>query len=488
MIIRYSSLIILFHLYFVINITAQAEDTATAIKKYQSDVIAAEKSGDKQKIAKALGRLSFEQAMNNNFVEATTNVERAITLFQALNDKIGEARCYGTLIAIHETMHNYDKEEEYALKAYSIAAVEKDTLLLTSVCDALGSVYHSKKDFQKSLKYYLESLRYAEQNGSGTGAIRSNLCSVYKELGEWEKGLESANLAVKALLEEGDTLRYTTALYNQALFNGHFKRFEIAEKQMQEGNALVKYMGIPDVERDMHLAHAIFFQQKGDWKNALIAQKMYHAADSSLTSESHHLQFAAFETAFKTKEKEQENLVLSQKVQRQYLIFGGIVLGLLSLLGAIYFQRKRLIIKNKILAQEQHLAQNVLHEHIEMLKEKTNVIEQLSDMLSKNDSSKEKEETIAQLLNASILTEEQWVDFRYKFERVHQDFFQKLQENVPDATEAEKRLAALTKLNLSGTQIASMLGISPDSVVKTRYRLRKKIETGNSLEGVLAEI
>jgi DNA-binding CsgD family transcriptional regulator len=42
-------------------------------------------------------------------------------------------------------------------------------------------------------------------------------------------------------------------------------------------------------------------------------------------------------------------------------------------------------------------------------------------------------------------------------------------------TEAEKRLLALTKLEMSNSEIAAMLGISPESVIKTRYRLRKKV-------------
>ena len=73
------------------------------------------------------------------------------------------------------------------------------------------------------------------------------------------------------------------------------------------------------------------------------------------------------------------------------------------------------------------------------------------------------------------------------FERVHADFFNRFQQAIPDATEAEKRFAALSKLNLTGTEIAAMLGISPDSVVKTRYRLRKKVADGN-LETLLQNI
>ena len=85
------------------------------------------------------------------------------------------------------------------------------------------------------------------------------------------------------------------------------------------------------------------------------------------------------------------------------------------------------------------------------------------------------------------MTEEHWRDFRQKFERVYPNFFSDLQAKVPDATESEKRLVALTKLDLTGNEIAAMLGVSPDSIIKTRYRFNKKLEDGN-LKGLLERI
>lgn len=44
-----------------------------------------------------------------------------------------------------------------------------------------------------------------------------------------------------------------------------------------------------------------------------------------------------------------------------------------------------------------------------------------------------------------------------------------------DITNSEERLLALEKLNLKTPEIANILGVSTDSVVKNRYRLRKKL-------------
>jgi DNA-binding CsgD family transcriptional regulator len=64
----------------------------------------------------------------------------------------------------------------------------------------------------------------------------------------------------------------------------------------------------------------------------------------------------------------------------------------------------------------------------------------------------------------------------------------KLKDSFPDITSAEQRMAALTRLRLTTRQIASMLGISVDSVHKSRQRLRQRLNLAAdaSLEEVLS--
>jgi DNA-binding CsgD family transcriptional regulator len=63
-----------------------------------------------------------------------------------------------------------------------------------------------------------------------------------------------------------------------------------------------------------------------------------------------------------------------------------------------------------------------------------------------------------------------------------------LKEKAADITAAEQRMAALTRLHLTTRQIAAILGISADSVNKTRQRLRSrlKISADANLEEVIA--
>jgi DNA-binding CsgD family transcriptional regulator len=122
--------------------------------------------------------------------------------------------------------------------------------------------------------------------------------------------------------------------------------------------------------------------------------------------------------------------------------------------------------------------------------EKTNLIEKLEQQMQDNNSFAGQQETIAILSNLTILTEQDWNQFKELFEKMYPMFFQRLKAISPDITVAEQRMAALTRLQLTTRQMASMQGISPDSVHKTRQRLRQRLGLSNetNLEEYFASI
>ena len=72
-------------------------------------------------------------------------------------------------------------------------------------------------------------------------------------------------------------------------------------------------------------------------------------------------------------------------------------------------------------------------------------------------------------------SEKDWDLFKLYFEEVNKNFFKTLQKNCGQLTTGEQKLAALVKLNLSVKEAAAVLNISPDSLRKARYRLRRKL-------------
>jgi len=80
------------------------------------------------------------------------------------------------------------------------------------------------------------------------------------------------------------------------------------------------------------------------------------------------------------------------------------------------------------------------------------------------------------MIDYSFRKDEEWEKFKLYFESVYPGFFENLMEKHPSLTPQELRLSSLIRLNLSMPEIATILGISVESVKTSRFRLRKKME------------
>lgn len=80
------------------------------------------------------------------------------------------------------------------------------------------------------------------------------------------------------------------------------------------------------------------------------------------------------------------------------------------------------------------------------------------------------------LYNKRILTNSDWFAFKASFEDSYPGYIRKLNKHHGYLSEAEQRIFLFIKLGFTSKDISSVLGISVDSVKKTRYRLKKRLD------------
>jgi DNA-binding CsgD family transcriptional regulator len=80
------------------------------------------------------------------------------------------------------------------------------------------------------------------------------------------------------------------------------------------------------------------------------------------------------------------------------------------------------------------------------------------------------------LRQMKILTTNDWLRFRERFNEQFPQFLDKIKVQLPKLTPSEMRLVMLIKIGFDTLEIANVIGISTDSVYTSRYRLRKKLE------------
>ena len=154
----------------------------------------------------------------------------------------------------------------------------------------------------------------------------------------------------------------------------------------------------------------------------------------------------------------------------------------------ITFKDKLILQKELSASQTQlKLTEEILRNQLVITSEKNKIIQELS---RHQKPEYEIERDILGLSDMSLLTEKDWRVFQVKFNSYFPNFFDKFMKIVPIYSEADKRLACLIKLNLSNQEMAYMLGVSPESVYKAKYRLKKKtnIENIKSLEDFIKKI
>ena len=163
---------------------------------------------------------------------------------------------------------------------------------------------------------------------------------------------------------------------------------------------------------------------------------------------------------------------------------------LVAIVGLLILNRQRLksryqqqlAFQQKVAAeQEVAAAKEQLNMITQSIIEKTKLIEQLEGQVADKPLTDEQQQLANELSHQTILTEKDWEKFKALFEKIYPRFFSKLKEMVPDITVAEQRMAALTRLHLATKEMASMLGISTDSVYKIRQRLRKRLQLNDEV-------
>ncbi len=182
-----------------------------------------------------------------------------------------------------------------------------------------------------------------------------------------------------------------------------------------------------------------------------------------------------------------------------------IMLTALLLLGiatgyAFHQNRQRLRQKQRVQAEQRERAeaqlahaQAQLAQYLANVNEKNDLIGQISLELDKARQESPESELVRNnrltaLLDSVILTDTDWLRFRQLFEQVYPNFFDTLHQAHADLTPAEVRLLALLKLAIPTKQMAFMLGVSVESIHKSRYRLRKKLDSRPPVAAVQALI
>ena len=184
------------------------------------------------------------------------------------------------------------------------------------------------------------------------------------------------------------------------------------------------------------------------------------------------------------KKLDEANTSIQNLKQTRTAIF--IAIALLSIIGWLLYNRQALKIRlekqQRVLESTQarnavEKAKQSLQQFRSQMLEKDKLIENLSLSLKKNELQNNFDEKLVNknLLEYVLVTDEEWRRFKEDFNKVYPLFYPRVHAVLPDLTSAEERLASLIFLQMSNKEIANTLGISADSVARSKRRLKQRL-------------
>lgn len=405
------------------------------------------------------------------------------------------------LIDFNETMglsYFYFRRNEQAknhfFKALSYGPVPVRSAI--NINNTIGLIYRDQGEPEKARHYFEKALAVATKNGNRdwVGVISGNLGYYYWTRQEYVKARRLADTDFKISLETNQWGSAVNALCLLIDIDVQENKLAEATQRIEKAFELLKHDHTAGGKRAVYKSLTTLLERKGDYKGALESNKLSVAYRDTMIKEINLENFNNTEFQINFERKQSEISLLQEKKKKNELVIGALfaflgtlVLGFVLIIIQIVKRRNRdkqiLILQNLRTEEELKSTEKEMRSILNNLIEKNQLVDQLREEVelfhaNQDDerSLQEKEKLFDRLQSFTLLTEDDWVEFKKLFEKLNPGFFDFLTDRYPDLTNAEIRLATLIKLNLSNLEMSRTLGISPDSVRKTNLRLRKKLD------------
>lgn len=225
------------------------------------------------------------------------------------------------------------------------------------------------------------------------------------------------------------------------------------------------------------------------YDSAFTFDSIYYAYEDTLIRGLAEYRLSAIRTHIEYSDMQADLIRDKAYIKHQLHVRNAMLVGILAITIFISFlfylynnkqkeQQKQLKHRGELSQKEAALAKAQIAGFSKNIADKAQLIETLKSKING-----EMDENIVRYLrHFTILTDEDWQNFKETFEKVHPGFWTRLDEKFPHLTLGEKRFMALSRLGLDNKEMASVSGVSPETIRVLTYRMRKKLTISETSE------
>lgn len=208
----------------------------TALEKLNEAIKHFEILGMYNEIANNFNRIGIIYNRQGNYQEGYKFSQKALDVFQKLEDLDGQWRSFTNLGIIAKELGDYGKAIEYYLKAKSVVEKTEDLSGRSLILNNIGNIYFDVSDYQRAMDIYFEGLKIDSMlnNKSGMGSKFNNIASCYNSLGDYKSAIKFFEKSLEIKKEFNDYIGTALTLNNIAYIYIDLKDYSKAEKSFTE--------------------------------------------------------------------------------------------------------------------------------------------------------------------------------------------------------------------------------------------------------------
>lgn len=364
----------------------------------------------------------------------------------------------------------------------------------TSYMNTLGLIYRNRKQYQTAIDHFRQSLNMAiaTKDTAWIGIAKGNIGSCYFLEKQYPKAIPFIETDYTTSLKFNEKQNAAIALLRLVKINLDYKNTSLAGKQLDTVIILLKSSG-EDILKCLTTFYDLkskLYEETGLPKKAVEYREIYETYKDSLTKRDNLAAIQRIQMQYEADERLRElsKIATDARIRNVKTNAGIAVLMLLLIILVLVYNRQRLkskkdkellLAEKRVVDERLKNARIALHKFTENIRQKNVLIENFKqeiEKLSTQSANKTNAGHLEKLLQAHIMTDESWTEFKRLFSKVYPGFFVSLSKQNPTLSTTDTRIITLMKLGLNNAEMANMLGITVEGIKKAKQRLRKKMD------------
>lgn len=301
-------------LYNLLSVSDSNEDQVSS-EKYQSELLGLSETEDTVVQAWIFLNVSQSQVVYHNYQQALNNLEKALGLFEDLQNNKGTLASLNSIAVIYSRLNQAIKAIDYYEQALKVAEKSGDEFSKSILLFNIGEAYFNLKEYNEAIPYLETALTLSEsfEDEIGIAYIRKTLASIELSKGNFDEAYLQISEAIRLFKK----LKMSTmALYSSVTM------LEVLTKanRLAEADVILKELADPASKRTEppfligYYKYTYQIKKKlGDYEAALTAlEEQTNLKEQQFENEKQQ-SIDELMIKFDSKRKENENRILMQE-------------------------------------------------------------------------------------------------------------------------------------------------------------------------------